>query len=85
MKYQTMKNILLFDTHTYVKKLKSAGFSEAQAEAQVNALVDIVNDQMVSKQYLDLRFAALKTDIIKWVLGIAGAQAAFIVALLKLL
>ncbi len=40
---------------------------------------------MVSKQYLDLRLAELKTDIIKWVLGIAGAQAALIVALLKLL
>lgn len=80
-----MKNVLLFDTHTYVKKLKSVGFSEEQAEAQVSALADIVNEQMVSKQYLDLRLAVLKTDIIKWVLGIAGAQAAFIVALLKLL
>ena len=31
---------LTFDTHAYVKRLKEAGFTEAQAEAQTTALVE---------------------------------------------
>jgi len=74
---------LIFDTHAYVKKLRSVGVPEEQAEVQAEALAQLVNDQLVSKQYLDFRLAELKTDLIKWVIGTAGAQVALIVTLLK--
>ncbi len=31
---------LTFDTHAYVKRLKEAGFTETQAEAQATALIE---------------------------------------------
>ena len=67
----------------YTKELKAAGFTEKQAEAE--ALAEFINNQLVSKQYFDLSLAELKTDLIKWVLGIAGAQATLIIFFLTLL
>jgi hypothetical protein len=74
---------IVFDTHNYVKRLKAVGIPEEQAEVQAEALATLVNDQLVTKQYLDLRLAELKNDLIKWVVGISAAQAAIIVTLLK--
>ena len=74
-----------FDTYNYVKRLKAVGVSEEQAEVQAEALASLVNEQLVTKQYLDLRLAELKNDLIKWVAGISAAQAAIIVTLLKLI
>jgi len=76
---------IVFDTHNYVKRLKAVGIPEEQAEVQAEALATLVNDQLVTKQYLDLRLAELKNDLIKWVVGISAAQAAIIVTLLKLI
>jgi hypothetical protein len=79
---------IVFDTHNYVKRLKAVGVSEEhaeeQAEVHAEALATLVNEQLVTKQYLDLRLAELKNDLIKWVVGICAAQAAIIVTLLKL-
>lgn len=80
-----MPNTIIFDTLAYTKKLKAAGFTEQQSEVQAEALAEFVSDQLVSRQYFDLRLAELKTDLIKWVLGIAGVQATLIITLLKLL
>lgn len=41
-----------FDTLLYAKKLKKAGFSEAQAEVQAEALADIVNNNLATKHDL---------------------------------
>jgi hypothetical protein len=78
---------IVFDTHNYVKRLKAVGIPEEQAEVQAEAMATLVNDQLVTKQYLDLRLAELKNDLIKWVwvVGISAAQAAIIVTLLKLI
>lgn len=42
-------------------------------------------DELVTKAHLDVRMAELKTELIKWVAGLLMAQAAIIVALVKLL
>lgn len=43
---------LAFDTLAYSKKLREAGFTELQAEAQAEALAQIVNDHIATKQDL---------------------------------
>jgi hypothetical protein len=41
-----------FDTLQYAKKLKEAGFNEAQAEIQAEALRDIIEDNIATKRDL---------------------------------
>jgi hypothetical protein len=42
----------VFDTLEYASRLKRAGFTEQQAEAQMRALAAIVNDNLATKQDL---------------------------------
>jgi hypothetical protein len=84
--------ISTLDTHELVKDLKAAGFNDDQAEAVTRALtkardIDLSNlatkaDQANFATKTDL--AELKADLIKWVVGIAFAQIATIVAIVKL-
>ena len=43
-------NVIVFDTLAYAKKLKSAGFTEEQAEVQAEALAGLVNEQLATKR-----------------------------------
>ena len=43
-----------FDTLTYSKKLKEAGFSERQAEAQAEALRAVVEENLATKRDIEL-------------------------------
>jgi len=45
-------SVLVFDTHSYVKKLKAVGFSEEQAEVQVEALSALIEEQLATKRDL---------------------------------
>jgi len=85
-----------FDTLTFVKKLKSAGVDEKQAEIQAevlnNALSDFQQKELATKQDIGLirkdlkiSIAETKVEIIKWVAGMLVAQAAVIAAIVKLL
>ncbi|MCH8841478.1 MAG: DUF1640 domain-containing protein [SAR324 cluster bacterium] len=56
-----MAATILFDTHAYVKKLKEAGASEKQAEVHAQALADLVNDKLATKQ--DLRELELRMTV----------------------
>lgn len=80
-----MEQAIVFDTLAYSKKFMAAGFTQQQAEAQAEALADLINEQLVSRQYLDIRLSETKADIIKWVAGMLVAQAAIIATLVKLL
>ena len=48
-------------------------------------MAELVNKRLVTKADLDLRIAELKTDLIKWMLGIAAGQITLIIALIKLI
>jgi len=48
-----------FDTLTYAKKLRDAGFTQEQAEVQAHALADIVEERLATKQDI----ATLHRDI----------------------
>lgn len=58
-----------FDTHKYIKRLKLAGFSEEQAEAQVDAqaeaLSSLITDKLATKDDLIRVEGLLKEDIIR--------------------
>ncbi|MCK4388643.1 MAG: hypothetical protein KAV83_00205 [Desulfobacterales bacterium] len=65
-----MSNAIAFDTLAYAKKLKQAGFTEAQAEVQAEALASIIDDRLATKEDIialqrDLKEleVALKRDI----------------------
>ena len=76
-----MPSVVTFDTLSYVKRLKSAGVPEAQAEIQAEALKEIINSDLVTKRDL----VEAKVEIIKWVAGMLVAQAAIVATLVKLL
>ena len=76
---------LIFDTLQFVKKLKEAGVPERQAEVQAEAMAEIIEERLVTKQTLDLKTAELKAELIKWMLGVSVAQAAIIISCIKLI
>ena len=43
---------ITFDTLAYAKKLKAAGVDEKQAEVQAEALAEIIEDKLATKQDL---------------------------------
>ena len=75
----------IFDTHAYIKRMKAVGFTEEQAEVQAETVADLINERLVTKADLDLRIAELKTELVKWMLGIAAGQVALLVTLLKVM
>jgi len=50
---------LAFDTYAAVKKLKEAGFTEQQAEAQTALLTDVIAGELATKRDIE----AVKHDI----------------------
>jgi predicted phage-related endonuclease len=45
-----MSNAIAFDTLAYAKKLKKVGFTEEQAEVQAEALAQIIDERLATKQ-----------------------------------
>ena len=87
---------MVFDTYAAVKKLKEAGFTEQQAEAQITLLAEIVENDLATKRDIaelrkdievlraDLKrdMAETKADLIRWMVGAGIFQTALIAALL---
>jgi hypothetical protein len=85
------------DTLKIAKRLRDAGFSEAQAESVTDAIREGSDSQdLVTKAQLDAGLAGLnaelkgdiaevKSEIIKWMFGAMLAQGALVVTLIKLL
>ena len=75
------------DTHLSVTRLRNAGFADAQAQAISEAFKQAQSEsQPITKDYFDAKLKAeievAKSEIIKWVVGLALAQIALIVGLL---
>ncbi len=71
--YSLLMATITFDTLKFTKKLKEAGFPEAQAEALVDAVLGATSEaELVTKKDLQIELAPLKTDLtlIKWMLGL---------------
>ena len=52
-----------FDTHAYVKKLQAAGFTEAQAEVQAEAIAQLVDERLATKRDLKELETTLQRDL----------------------
>ncbi|WP_333875091.1 DUF1640 domain-containing protein [Methylobacter sp.] len=88
---------ITFDTHEFFNELKSAGFSDQQAEvitrlqkaAVASTLeqtrADYELDEIASKRDLRELELSIKHDLVKWIAGMMLAQAGIIAALVKLL
>ncbi len=80
---------VIIDTLKIYERLKAADLPEKASKEIAEVLKETMSDNLVTKQYLDLRLAELKsevvTSIIKWVAGMLVAQAGVIAALVKLL
>jgi uncharacterized protein involved in propanediol utilization len=72
-----------FDTLKFSEKLIAAGVPEAQAKAAaLSEVLEINLRDLVSKEHLDDKLAELKTDLIKWVVGLALAQSGLLIGIL---
>jgi hypothetical protein len=77
---------ITFDTHKFIRKLRSAGFEESQAEAVAEAFRDAQEESVpVTRDYMDARLLELENRLVKWGIGLALGQFALITALVKLL
>jgi hypothetical protein len=76
---------ITFDTHKFIRRLRSAGFEEAQAEAVAEAFQEAQAESLpVTRDYLDARLYELENRLVKWGIGLALGQFAMIVVLIKL-
>jgi predicted phage-related endonuclease len=53
----------MFDTLTYANKLKEAGFTERQAETIATTQAELIDKQLVTREYLDSRIAEVRRDL----------------------
>jgi hypothetical protein len=63
-----------FDTLKLAQRLEAAGFPPKQAQDMASAISDTIIDTVVTREYLDLRLAELKAEILKWMFGVVGLQ-----------
>jgi hypothetical protein len=76
---------ITFDTHAYVKKLRAVGVSEEQAEVQAQAIADLVNDRLVTKEDLERGLRELEYRLIIRLGGMMVVAIGIIATLVKLL
>lgn len=74
-----------FNTVALMDTLVEGGFSETQAKALASALFQLIDSHLVTKDYLDMRLASLKSELIQWMCGILVVQAGATALLFKLL
>lgn len=75
-----------FDTHRFATRLKDAGLNEKQAEAMIEAFRELSDGaEIATKRDLALVSAEIKRDqsemkydLLKWIIGLALAQFAFL-------
>ena len=83
-----MATTSLFDTPAYVKKLQEAGFTAQQAEAQVEALSAAVQENLATKQDIEMLrhdIELARRDIIIWLGGMIVVATTALGLLMKLL
>ena len=80
-----------YDTHAFVKRLKSVGFTEEQAEVFAEEQAKLIEQRLATKMDIDevkrdIREAEyrLKAELVRWVVGVAAGQAVLILTMLKL-
>jgi hypothetical protein len=75
----------IFDTLEYAKKAEAVGISREHAEFQAHQMAKLVDEQLVTKSFLTMELKSLEITMIKWMIGIAFAQAGLILAIVKIM
>jgi len=75
---------LTFDTLKFANRLKTAGVPAVQAEAEADALAEVFEANL-SELATKTDLTELKFEILKWVIGLAIAQAGLLIGLFGLL
>ena len=78
-------SVITFDTHAYIKKLKAVGVSEEQAEVQAQAIADLVNDRLVTKEDLERSLKELEYRLVIRLGSMTVVAIGIIATLVKLL
>jgi hypothetical protein len=76
---------ITFDTHEFIKRLKSVGFTEEQAEVFAAEHRRVIEDNLITKEHLDMRLRELGCRLIIKLGGMMMAAVAVVAALVKLL
>lgn len=71
---------ITFETLKLAHRLKAVGVPAQQAEAEAEALADALSSSEIATR---TDFIELKTDLIKWIVGIALAQIGLLVGILS--
>jgi hypothetical protein len=69
---------ITFDTLAYSKKMKAVGFTEQQADAQAEAMSEILDEKLATKQDLEIKISQLKEDLIKFMAIFCGLTVSFL-------
>jgi predicted nucleic acid-binding protein len=77
--------LVAFDTLRLARRLTEAGVPVPQADATAAAIADTIGESVVTRDHLDLRLTELRTELVKWMVGLLLGQTAIISALVKLL
>jgi hypothetical protein len=75
---------MAFDTLEYARRLKSAGFSEQQAEVLAEATRDLIADEMVTKSFLQSELEKQSMRLTIRMGTIAAVAVAALAAIIKL-
>ncbi len=75
---------IVFDSHALIKRLRSAGFTEEQAEAVADASRDVLT-QLVTKEDLDERLKSLEQRLTIKLGAIVAAGVGIILAAMRIL
>ncbi|MDP2392218.1 MAG: DUF1640 domain-containing protein [Methylococcaceae bacterium] len=77
--------IVTFDTHEFIKRLKSVGFTEEQAEVFASEHRRVIDDHLVPQDHLDTRLRELEYRLIIKLGGMMMAAIAVVATLVKIL
>lgn len=70
-----MSDTVTFDTHAFVKRFRSVGFTEEQAETQVKAISEAMEAKdLATKRDLQEGLTNLELRLVKWMVGTSLAS-----------
>lgn len=74
---------ITFDTLKFARRLENSGIPGQQAEAIAEAFKEASgNTELVTKEFLALRLAELKNELLKWLIGLTSAQVVLLLGIL---
>ncbi|GJI96969.1 hypothetical protein RugamoR57_36870 [Duganella caerulea] len=74
-----------FDSVAFMDTLTEGGMPEKQAKALASAMFQLIDTHLVTKNYLDMRLAQLKSELIQWMVGVMVVQTGVTALLFKLM